>query len=217
MLAETTLSFETGDGVLLEGALLRSTDGQIPLHGGVVLVHPHPLYGGSMHTPLVLALAQTLAASGFAVLRFNFRGVGKSEGTFGGGEAEEADIIAAVQALGAHPDIPRASRALVGYSFGAWVGVRALLRLPSVKAFVGIGTPLWHLSPATLSDDQRPRLFITGEHDDISPPHVLHSMALGVPHVHVHIIPNADHAYAGAHTQIVGQLVRDFLTQRLAA
>lgn len=216
MLTETTITFETEDGLLLEGCLLRMADEAAPVRGGVVLAHPHPLYGGSMETPLVVALAQNLASEGFAVLRFNFRGVGNSEGAFGGGEAEEADIIAAVQALGAQPGLPRAQRALVGYSFGAWVGLRALSRLPTVKAFVGIGTPLWHLSPAALTDDQRPRLFITGEHDDISPPHVVHSMALGAPHVRVHIIPNADHAYAGAHTDTVGQLVRDFLTQNLA-
>lgn len=216
MLNETPIAFETEDGLLLSGRVVRPA-AEISPRGGVVVAHPHPLYGGSMETPLVVALAQTLASAGFVVVRFNFRGVGDSEGAFGGGEAEEADIVAAVQALGAQPGVPRDRRALVGYSFGAWVGLRALPRVQSVKAFAGIGTPLWHLSPATFTQDERPRLLITGEYDDISPPHVLQSMALGAAHVQVHTIPHADHAYSGEHTQTVGRLVRDFLEQVLLA
>jgi uncharacterized protein len=92
----------------------------------VLLLHPHPLYGGTMHSAVVVALAKVLAERGgdrVAVMRFNYRGVGTSEGTYGEGEGETKDARAALRALRARA--PTAKVTVCGYSFGTWVGLRA--------------------------------------------------------------------------------------------
>ncbi len=91
----------------------------------VVLCHPHPLYGGTMHSAVVVALTKVLAerGEGVATVRFNYRGVGKSEGAYAKGEGEVHDARAALRA--ARSRFPRAKVALAGYSFGTWVGLRA--------------------------------------------------------------------------------------------
>jgi hypothetical protein len=94
----------------------------------VVLAHPHPLYGGTMHNAVVVALARALAARGCAVARLNFRGVGASEGRFDGGPGETRDLIAVAEA--ALRRVPHARLSLAGYSFGAWVTLRAAPALP---------------------------------------------------------------------------------------
>jgi alpha/beta superfamily hydrolase len=91
----------------------------------VVLCHPHPLYGGTMHSAVVVALGKVLAEAGddVATLRFNYRGVGKSGGSYANGEGETQDARAALRE--AKRRFPRAKVALAGYSFGTWVGLRA--------------------------------------------------------------------------------------------
>jgi len=92
----------------------------------VVLCHPHPLYGGTMHSAVVVAIARLLADKGgerVATLRFNYRGVGASEGRYGEGLGEVMDARAALRALAARA--PRAKVTMCGYSFGTWVGLRA--------------------------------------------------------------------------------------------
>ena len=91
----------------------------------VLLCHPHPLYGGTMHSAVVVAIAKVLAEKGerIAALRFNYRGVGASEGTYGNGEGEVEDARAALRAL--RERAPGAKVAVCGYSFGTWVGLRA--------------------------------------------------------------------------------------------
>jgi alpha/beta superfamily hydrolase len=105
----------------LEGAIRGAPDAE----RAVLLCHPHPLYGGTMHSAVVLALAKVLAerGEGVATLRFNFRGVGASEGAFADGIGEAKDAEAALLSL--HRRFPRAIVAVAGYSFGTWVGLRA--------------------------------------------------------------------------------------------
>jgi hypothetical protein len=94
----------------------------------VVLAHPHPLYGGTMHNALIVALAKELAARGAGVVRFHFRGVGESDGRFDGGPGETRDLLRVAEA--ALRLRPRARLSLAGYSFGAWVAARAAPSLP---------------------------------------------------------------------------------------
>ena len=95
--------------------------------GGVVICHPHPLFGGSMYNNVVEAVEEGFVLSGFSTLRFNFRGVGDSEGAYDEGNGEVNDVIAACKFM---RDLPGAGGRLVlaGYSFGAWVASRAAVR-----------------------------------------------------------------------------------------
>src|SRR5262249_28427158 len=101
---------------------------------GVVLCHPHPLYGGEMHNNIVSALADTLQQAGMATLRFNFRGVGRSGGEHGGGEAEVEDVKAAVTYLLSRQTVPTV--VVAGYSFGSMVGLRAGAADPRVHKLI---------------------------------------------------------------------------------
>ena len=104
-------------------ARVRAPEGAVR---AVVLCHPHPLYGGTMHSAVVLAIAKVLAercGERVATLRFNYRGVGTSEGTYGKGVGETEDARAAIRALKLRA--PRAKMSVMGYSFGTWVGLRA--------------------------------------------------------------------------------------------
>jgi alpha/beta superfamily hydrolase len=97
--------------------------GEVDSARAVLLCHPHPLYGGTMHSAVVVALAKVLAERGAATLRFNYRGVGASDGAYGEGVGETKDAQVALRSLRAR--FPRAKVAVAGYSFGTWVGLRA--------------------------------------------------------------------------------------------
>jgi uncharacterized protein len=131
--------FFSSDGLQLEGRLTRSAADRV-----VVLCHPHPLYGGSMLTPVIMTVEQAFQESGYTTLAFNFRGVGGSEGAYGEGQAEVADVTGALtyieEALGG-----RARRfAVAGYSFGSFVGAMAAAADRRVDFYLGVAPPLNH-------------------------------------------------------------------------
>ena len=109
-----------GPGITLEG---RLSVGAAP--GGAVITHPHPLFGGDMANNVVVTAVRALAARGMSALRFNFRGVGRSTGVYGGGLEEAFDVAAALKFLKSRTPGPHY---VVGYSFGAAVAGRALLQ-----------------------------------------------------------------------------------------
>ncbi len=185
------------DPPLLEGRL-RLPGG--PPRGGVVLAHPHPAFGGSMDNWLLPVTAERLAASGWAVLRLNTRGTGGSEGTFDGGLGEVDDVLGAVARLQA--ELPAgAPTALVGWSFGALVALRAALRpgAPAFARWVGIapvtratsGVPIAGPIPPDVDGCPTPRTVIVGEHDQFFPPA---DATLLEPDA-VHVVGGADHFF----------------------
>src|SRR5437667_332565 len=103
---------------------------------GLVVCHPHPLYGGDMHNPVVVRVAEVAQGLGVATLRFNFRGVGASGGVHGEGKAEQDDVVAALEMLAGRLPADRPI-GLAGYSFGGWVSARVamaaerIMRMPS--------------------------------------------------------------------------------------
>jgi hypothetical protein len=121
MTVETSLTLTTSDSVTLAARLQPGTSGQ-----GAVICHPHPLYGGTMDNNVVLVARDALAGLGLATLRFDFRGAGRSGGSYDGGQGEQLDLVAAFGALAA--ESPTGIH-LVAYSFGAWVACRALANL----------------------------------------------------------------------------------------
>ena len=129
--------FPSADGLQLEGRLTAGSRDQ-----GVVLCHPHPLYGGSMLTPVILTVETAFREAGFTTLAFNFRGVGASEGTHGEGRTEVADVAGALAHLRASLDAPPRLVAVAGYSFGSHVGGRAAAADPGVGFYLGVAPVL---------------------------------------------------------------------------
>ena len=149
------------DGLRLEGLL--SVQEALPVRGGVVLCHPHHLYGGEMDNPVVTTAAEAAVEEGFLTLRFNFRGVGKSEGTHADGVGEKDDVRAAIELLNSKVDGP--SLILVGYSFGAMVGLPVAIEDARVKGVVVIAPPLEMHNFDFLKGSKKDKLVIVGDRD----------------------------------------------------
>jgi len=163
-----------------------------------VVCHPHSLMGGSMDNGVVLAVCEALAARGVIALRFNFRGVGGSEGTFGGGEGEVDDVAGAVDFLVAQEEVDPHRLAVVGYSFGAGVGLHYAVRDPRLGRMVAIAPIREQIPQIALEADPRPKLFIAGEADPFAPADMLRAVVAQLaPPKSLHILPQADHFFAG--------------------
>ena len=158
--------------IMLEGVLaLPGTQSPESGYPVAVLCHPQPA-GSSMEDPLIRRLAADLATAGVIVLRFDFRGVGASEGEQTDGRLEPLDVAGAVECAvgqtGANPE----KLCLIGHAFGAYVALAYAAHDPRVKTVVAISPPIFRLTPE-LGRFERPRLFLTGEYDEVSPRHKL--------------------------------------------
>lgn len=152
----------------LEGLFSAPDPARMP-GPGVVICHPHPLYGGTMQNNVVSALATAIAGLGFGVLRFNFRGVGGSRGQHTKGEGEAYDAEGAIEWLAAQPGVDPARVGLVGYSFGAGVCLVVAGRDPRVAAAAFVALPSQQLQDRPdLDACTRPKYFISGELDSVS-------------------------------------------------
>jgi alpha/beta superfamily hydrolase len=176
----------------------------------VVVCHPHPEYGGTMDDAMVTTVAGSLGAAGIATLRFNFRGVGQSEGRHGAGVAEVDDVRAALDWLAEHA--PGARLALAGYSFGAAMALRAAVADPRPERVVAIALPAAMLDVTFLADCRTPTLFVHGDRDQFSPPAQFDALLARCPaETQVVRIPGADH-FLYAHADRVGEHVVRFVT-----
>jgi len=155
------------DAIPLEGRL--SCDPQRPSAPGIVLCHPHPLYGGSMDNNVVSALMGALSQEGYVTLAFNCRGVGRSQGRYEEGEGEVRDVQGAIRFLGGLPQTAGCGLGLWGYSFGAWVGMRGALREERVFFLGAVAPPTALYSFEFLVDSVRPVYFISGDEDPFCP------------------------------------------------
>ena len=133
-----------------------------------VVCHPHPLFGGTLHNKVVHRAAATLHALGAAVLRFNFRGAGKSEGRHDAGEGEVQDARAALAFLAQR--YPGARRWLAGFSFGAWIASRLAALEPGVERLILIAPPVTTSSFEALESLATPKLVLQGAADEVVPP-----------------------------------------------
>lgn len=188
MSVEKPIRFVSG-ALRLEGLYAR---GKSPK--GVVLAHPHPLYGGDMENFVVHLLAQTFQAAGWNTLRFNFRGVGESDGKYDEGKGETEDVAAAVAYLK-----ERGSNIIVlaGYSFGAWVNARAAQILPEVTSSILISPPVGLMDFSFLHRDRKTRLIVVGERDPYAPMDHIQALADFMPiPPEIRIIPGADHFFS---------------------
>lgn len=133
-----------------------------------LMLHPHPIYGGTMNNKVVYSMYHTFAEAGFNVLRFNFRGVGNSQGEYDKGEGELEDATAALEWLQANN--PRARACWVGgFSFGAWIGMQLLMRRPEVTSFVSIAPPANMYDFSFLAPCPTSGLMVHGTNDQVAP------------------------------------------------
>ena len=187
---EERITFSSGE-LSLEGLLSRGEGDR-----GVVISHPHSLYGGEMGNHVVGIIQEVLAGKGWTTLRFNFRGVGRSQGEYDEGVGEQEDVRAAVrylQALGIKEIF------LAGYSFGAWVNARAALDLPEVAGSILVSPPQAMMDFSFLKDDSKTRLVIAGQRDDYGPVEEIMKIVEKMnPSPPVKIIPGADHFFSGS-------------------
>lgn len=131
-----------------------------------LMLHPHPLYGGTMNNKVVYHLYHTFAGQGFAVLRFNFRGVGRSQGSYDNGIGELSDAAAALDWLQTHSSDAK-SCWVAGFSFGAWIGMQLLMRRPEIQGFISISPPANLFDFSFLAPCPSSGLIVQGTADEI--------------------------------------------------
>jgi len=201
----TLVRFRSPDGLELEGRLTRGASDR-----AVVLCHPHPLYGGSMLTPVIMTVEQAFMESGYTTLAFNFRGVGASQGTYGEGRAEVADVTGALDFLGhALGSIP-SMQVVAGYSFGSVVGGRVAAGDSRVRLYLGIAPPLNHDDFAFLRSAACRIALVAGSRDEFSDREALEAVAASLPRKAWLRVLDTDHFFAEKLAELV-QACRDVI------
>ena len=203
----TDRSFIPGPAGELEALL--EWDPQIAALATALICHPHPVYGGTMHNKVVFRAAKAALAAGLPTLRFNFRGAGKSAGTFDEGNGEREDVRAALNHLAERfPNLPIV---LVGFSFGAWVGLAVGANDQRVTALVGLGLPVDSHDCSFLRQAAKPKLIIQGTHDQYGSRQRVEELyaSLAQPK-QIHWVEGADHFFAG-HLPEVQEVLSGFL------
>jgi len=189
----------------LEAILWRPAGGAQPPMAAVVC-HPHPLFGGTMHNKVVYQAAKSLDSLGLAVLRFNFRGVGKSAGTHDNGEGEQGDVRAALDFLAA--EFPTVPQLVAGFSFGSRVGLRVGCGDDRVTQLIGLGIPVDRMDFSFLADCKKPKLFVQGGNDQFGAMDTAREVVATFPEPkRIVEVPNADHFFAGKLDQLDAAIV----------
>jgi alpha/beta superfamily hydrolase len=167
-----------------------------PMTRAAIVCHPHPLFGGTMHNKVVFRIGRVFQNSGFAVLRFNFRGVGRSEGEHDDGVGEQADLRAAMEFM--NRQYPEAGLWLAGFSFGSAVMLRAGICDDRVRAFVYAGVPASKYDFDGLARCNKPKLVVQGALDQFGGVKEIESFFAALPEPkELRIIPGADHFFEG--------------------
>jgi alpha/beta superfamily hydrolase len=186
--------------VELEGLYAERSSGN-----GVVITHPHPLYGGDLYSPVVEAIATAYKKLGFSTLRFNFRGVGKSSGSYDKGNGEQEDVFSAVGFLERQG---LEAVHLSGYSFGAWVNALAVKKALNLAGMTMVAPPVAFIQ--FQEDICLPMLssIVAGSRDEFGPPDLIaREMANWNPAVRLTVIDGADHFFWGYLEEITRRLV----------
>jgi alpha/beta superfamily hydrolase len=202
LLDEPPASRISGDGLLQTGA-------GVPLRAAVVFGHPHPQYGGTMHTKATFQSAKALARIGCAVLRFNFRGCGKSAGAFDEGKGEREDFVAALDFM--HERYPGVPLWAAGMSFGSWIGLNVGADDPRVSLLLGVATPVNKYDYGRIAASHKPKFFVHGEFDEICSLKELREFyAKAEEPKEIAIIDSADHLFDGKVSE-VGDAIEELL------
>ncbi len=199
----------------LEG---RYQPGKTPDAPLALILHPHPQYGGTMNNKVVYHLYHAFARRGFTCLRFNFRGVGRSQGSFDNGVGELSDAAAALDWLQTiHPDAQGAW--IAGFSFGAWIAMQLLMRRPEVQGFIAVAPPANNYDFSFLAPCPSSGLIVNGSADDIVSPASVQKLveklkqqkAITIDH---EVIEDADHFFEGRLDEL-NAVIDAYLDKRL--
>jgi alpha/beta superfamily hydrolase len=162
---------------------------------GVVATHPHPLYGGDMYNLVVESIVHVYHMKGYSTLKFNFRGVGRSQGTYDNGLGEQEDVLSALSFL-ADRGMERID--LAGYSFGAWVNAHAIQNDSLTKQMIMVSPPVGFMDFNSIVTMDALKFVVTGNRDDIAPANVIEKMiSTWNPNARFEVIDGADHFYGG--------------------
>jgi alpha/beta superfamily hydrolase len=186
---EAHVSFQS-QAYLLEG-LLHMGSGE----EGIVIAHPHPLYGGDMYNPVVESIAKIYQSKGYSTLRFNFRGVGNSRGRYAKGLGEQNDAKAAISYL---IELGIQTLDLGGYSFGAWVSAFVAQQDQTIRRTVMVSPPVAVIDFSSIGYIPSLKLVVAGSRDEYAPGNQIEAMLSGLnTSAHLEIIPGANHFYEG--------------------
>lgn len=164
--------------------------------GVVIICHPHPLFGGTMHNKVVYTMARAFQELGLPTVRFNFRGVEHSAGSYGEGIGETEDLLAVMDWLKLTK--PSNWLCLAGFSFGSYVATRAAGIVPSVSQLVTVAPAVQSFNFSQITRPNCPWLVIQGEQDEIVPPEAVYSWAANLqPAPELIRIPDAGHFFHG--------------------
>src|SRR5580700_11945742 len=194
----------------LEAILWSPPAGSPPL--AAVVCHPHPLFGGTLHNKVVYRAAKSLDRLGLAVLRFNFRGTGLSDGKHDRGEGEQDDVRAALDFLAAEfGNIPLL---VAGFSFGCWVGLGAGCADTRVTSLVGLGAPVNNADFSYLTQCAKPKLFVHGANDIYGTVSKVEGLIASLPGENkLVVVRDADHFFVGKLDQ-VDRAITGWLAER---
>lgn len=196
-------------------AILKEPRHDTPL-GVALVLHPHPLGGGTMHNKVVFRAAAALNDAGLLTLRINFRGVGQSTGTHDEGRGELEDVRAGLQYLAR--TFQGQAITLCGFSFGARVGLEVGIADDRVINLISIGTPVDKYEFGFLKVCQKPILFVHGDQDEFGSVSRLQELVVAIQAhnaaVELHVIKGADHFF-DAHLDELKQVITDWMTRQL--
>jgi alpha/beta superfamily hydrolase len=208
MIALSGNTFFEGPSGKIE-AILKEPTGDVTR--AAIVCHPHPLFGGTMHNKVVFRIAKAFEQSGFAALRFNFRGTGRSEGRHDEGRGEQEDLRAAIRFI--EQKYPAAELWLAGFSFGSAVMLRVACDDERVRALVAAGVPVSKYDFEHITTCAKPKLFVQGALDEFGSAADIESLfaRLTAPK-RLKVIGGADHFFEGQLEELA-QAVKDFIKE----
>lgn len=199
----------------LEGRYHPQPEKDAPI---ALIMHPHPQFGGTMNNPVTYALYYAFRDLGFTVMRFNFRGVGRSEGAFDQGVGELSDAAAALDHLQAMHESAKFCW-VAGFSFGAWISMQLLMRRPEVNGFISVAPPANMYDFTFLAPCPSSGLMINGDADKICPPEDVDKLVeklkqqKGITITHT-IVPGANHFFEEGMPEMI-EHVKEYVQRRM--
>jgi alpha/beta superfamily hydrolase len=195
----------------LEGRYYPSKQTNAPL---ALLLHPHPQHGGTMKNKVVYNLYQVFTKHGFSTLRFNFRGVGRSQGKFDNGQGELSDAASALDWM-QYQNPNTSSCWIAGFSFGAWVAMQLMMRRPEIEGFISIAPPASLYDFSFLAPCPASGLIIHGDKDEVIPQPSVEKLAQKLQkqkniNIDYRTIEGSDHFFSN-HLDILSSHIEQYL------